>query len=111
MGRYEVGDRLTLTWFTADADGNAQNCDATPTVTVTGPGVHEGSVTTTNPSTGTYTSTYDPTQAGRYVFEFSGLVDTIPEYASQHKVVHDGQLEGQGGPFPFGRQSWESAVT
>jgi hypothetical protein len=110
MGRYEVGDQLSLTWYTFDADGNTQNCDATPTVTVTGPGVHEQAVTTTNPATGTYVSTYTPTEAGRFVFELAGVLDTVPEYGAQHKTVHDGHAEGLGGPFPHGLQSWESTV-
>ncbi len=108
MSRYLMGQEIVLLWYTQDLDGNDQNCDTTPTVTVYGAG--SGTATVTNPSTGVYTSTYLTTDSGRHVFEFAGLLDTDPQLSYQWCVVHDGEAEAGGGPFPHGNQSWESAV-
>ena len=105
-----IGDQVTVLWYTTDVDGNAQNCDSAPTVTVTGPDVTDGNVTTTNPATGTYASVYEPGSAGRYTFELDGVLDTLPEYGAQTVTVHDGLREGQGGPFPAGLQSWDDTL-
>jgi hypothetical protein len=100
-----MGQLVTLTFYTYDAAGNLQNCDAAPTVTC-----DQADVTTTNSATGTYTVTFEPTTRGRHVVELVGVLDTLPEYGVQYVTVHDGEQEAAGGPFPYGKQSWESAV-
>ena len=109
MSRYLIGQQLTATFYTYDAAGNLQNADTTPTFTVNYPGGVE-TLTPTNPSTGKYVVTHEATVAGRHVFELDGLIDTVPEYGVQYLTVHDGLAEAQGGPFPKGLASWESAV-
>ena len=109
MGRYLIGQELTATFYTYDTDGNLQNADTTPTFTVNHPG-GVATLTPTNPSTGKYVVTHEATVAGRHVFELDGLIDTVPEYGVQYVTVHDGLAEAQGGPFPHGLASWESAV-
>lgn len=105
MGRYLIGQLVTLDFFTYDAAGNLQNCDATPTVTC-----DQATPTTTNPTTGRYTVTFEPTVRGRHVVELVGVLDTLPEYGVQYVTVHDGAAEAAGGPFPSGVQSWVSAI-
>ena len=109
MSRYLIGQLVTVDFFTYDVTGNLQNCDATPTVTVESP---SGTVadTTTNPTTGRYTVTFEPTDAGRHVVELDGVLDTNPEFGVQYVTVYDGAAEAAGGPFPHGKQSWESAI-
>ena len=109
MSRYLIGQSVAVDFFTYDAAGNLQNCDATPTATVTCRGATVTDVTT-NPTTGRYTVTFTGTDSGRHVVELTGLVDTVPEYGVQYVTVHDGEDEAAGGPFPSGKQSWESAV-
>jgi len=109
VSRYEIGDTITATFYTYDADGNLQNADTTPTFTLNTPSA-ASTLTPTNPSTGKYVVTYEPTVAGRHIVELDGLIDTIAEYGVQYVTVHDGLKEAQGGPFPYGLQSWESAV-
>lgn len=110
MSRYLIGQQLSVSFFTYDAAGNLQNADATPTLTVNYPGGVE-TLTPTNPTTGRYTVTHEATVKGRHVFELEGLIDAIPEYGVQYVTVHDGQAEAEGGPFPYGKASWESAVS
>ena len=110
MSRYLIGQELTATFYTYDADGNLQNADSTPTFTVNYPGGVE-TLTPTNPTTGKYVVTHEATVAGRHVFEIEGLLDTNPEYGVQYVTVHDGLLEAQGTTFPDGLSSWESAVS
>lgn len=110
MSRYLIGQTVTQTFYTTDADGNAQNADTTPTFTLTAPD-GTSTLTPTNPSTGVYVVTYEPTVAGRHVVELDGLIDTVAEYGVQSVTVHDGLAEAQGGPFPDGLSSWESAVS
>ncbi len=105
MSRYLIGQLVTVDFFTYDAAGNLQNCDAPPTVTCA-----DATVTTTNPSAGRYTVTFEPTVRGRHVIELAGVLDTLPEYGVQYVTVHDGAAEAAGGPFPNGNQSWESAI-
>lgn len=105
MSRYLIGQLVTLDFFTYDSEGNLQNCDSTPTVTCA-----QADTTTTNPTTGRYTVTFEPTARGRHVVELTGVLDTLPEYGVQYVTVHDGEAEAGGGPFPYGVSSWESAV-
>lgn len=107
MSRYLIGQVVTVDFYTYDSAGNLQNCDATPTVLVNAGAV---SNTTTNPTTGRYTVTFEPVDNGRHVVELTGVLDTLPEYGVQYVTVHDGYAEASGGPFPDGLQSWESAV-
>ena len=109
MSRYLIGQLVTVEFYTVDADGNLQDCDTTPTVTVTVGGASV-TPTVTNPTTGRYTVTFEPDTAGRHVIALDGVLDTLPEYGVQHVTVHDGEAEAAGGPFPFGKQSWESVV-
>jgi len=109
MSRYLIGQEVTQTFYTYDADGNLQDADTTPTFTVNWPG-GVATLTPTNPSTGKYVVTHEATGKGRHVFELEGLIDTNPEYGVQYVTVHDGQAEAEGGPFPYGKSSWESAV-
>lgn len=110
MSRYLIGQSVAVDFFTYDAAGNLQNCDATPTVTVEVAGSTVAD-TTTNPTPGRYTVTFEPDTPGRHVVELTGVLDTNPEYGVQYVTVHDGAAEAAGGPFPFGKQSWESAVS
>ncbi len=105
MSRYLIGQQVELVFYTYDADGNLQNCDSTPTVTC-----DLADVTTVNTSTGIYTVTLEATVRGRHVVELTGVLDTLPEYGVQYVTVYDGEAEAGGGPFPYGKQSWESAV-
>jgi len=105
MGRYLIGQQVAVEFFTYDAAGNLQNCDTTPTVTC-----DQADPTTVNSATGTYTVTFTPTVRGRHVVELTGVLATLPEYGVQYVTVHDGEAEAAGGPFPYGKQSWESAV-
>jgi hypothetical protein len=109
VSRYLIGQSVTLDFYTVDVTGNLQNCDATPTVTVDSP-TAVVSATTTNPTTGRYTVTFEPTHAGRHVVELDGVLDTNPEYGVQYVTVYDGAAEAAGGPFPHGKQSWESVI-
>lgn len=106
-----IGQPLTVEWFCYDADNVLTDCDDTPTVTVTGPGINREEVSTTNPQTGRYTSTYHPTDDGRFTFEFSGAIDAVADYQAQSRTVHDAVEEGQQRGFPYGLASWESAVS
>jgi len=109
MGRYLIGQEVTATFYTYDANGDLSNADTTPTFTLNAPdGV--STLTPTNPSTGKYVVTFEPTVAGRHVVELDGLIDTVAEYGVQYVTVHDGLKEARGGPFPAGLQSWETAV-
>ena len=105
-----IGQQIDLLWFTTDADGNAQNLDATPEVEVEGPA---GTVTssTTNESTGQYRTSFTPSAAGRHVAQLTGLMDTVPEVAVQWRVIHDPLAEGLGESYPDGVSSWASAVS
>jgi len=107
MSRYLIGQLVTVDFFTYDAAGNLQDCDAPPTVRVNAGAVAN---TTTNPTDGRYTVTFQPVDNGRHVVELTGVLDTLPEYGVQYVTVHDGEAEAAGGPFPHGKQSWESAV-
>lgn len=107
MSRHLIGQLVTVDFYTYDASGNLQNCDATPTVLVNAGAVAD---TTTNPTTGRYTVTFQPVDRGRHVVELTGVLDTLPEYAVQYVTVHDGAAEAAGGPFPSGVQSWVSAI-
>ena len=109
MSRYLIGQSVSVEFFTYDSAGNLQNCDTTPTTTVAA-GVSTVTDTTTNPTTGRYTVTFEPTVAGRHVIELEGTLDSLPEYGVQYVTVHDGAAEAAGGPFPSGKSSWESAV-
>lgn len=102
-----IGQQIDLLWFTTDADGNLQDTDATPVVTVTGA---TGQVTT-NEGTGTYRTKVTPTTDGRLTAKFVGLVDAVPYVAVQYRTIHDGEAEAAGGPFPYGLASWESRVS
>ncbi len=95
---------------TTDADGNAQDTDATPDVTVTVGGVTVANVTA-NEGVGVYSTTFTPTGRGRHVVTLDGVLDTFDEFAAQFVTVHDGAAEAAGGPFPDGKQSWVSAVS
>lgn len=106
-----IGEALTVDFYTTNAAGAAANCDATPTVKVTGPGVTNATVTPTNPATGQYRIVYTPTLAGVYSFKFTGLMSTVAVAEVVNRTVHDGVLEGQGESFPDGIASWESAVS
>lgn len=109
MGRYLIGQELTATFYTYDTDGNLQNADTTPTITVNHPAGVD-TLTPTNPSTGKYVVTHEATVAGRHVFELECLIDTAPDYGVQYVTVHDGLAEAQASAFPDGISSWESAV-
>lgn len=109
MSRYLIGQEVVLTFYTYDLDGNLQNADTTPTLTVTVNGATVAS-DLANTATGIYTATFAPTEAGRHVAELEGLIDTNPDYGVQYVVVHDGLAEAQAESFPDGIASWESAV-
>lgn len=105
-----IGTQITLLWYTTDADGDPQDTDETPTVTVTVNG-SEVSSSTANEATGTYRTTFTPTARGRHVAEFGAEIDGVPEVGVQWRTVHDGLAEAQGVSFPEGIASWESAVS
>lgn len=104
-----IGQELTLLWYTTDSDGNAQDADATPEVTVTCNGATVAS-STTDEGVGEYRTVFTPTQAGRHVGHFSCEVDGAADVSMQVRVVHDPEAEGASQSFPDGISSWESAV-
>lgn len=70
MASYDLGDKVYLTWLTVDSAGTAVN-PGTVTATITLPDGTTSSLTTATSVTGTYTTTYVPTQAGRHVYAWS----------------------------------------
>jgi hypothetical protein len=66
MASYDLGDKVYLTWLTVDSSGNAVN-PGTVTASVTLPDGTNTSLTTATAVTGTYTTSYVPTLAGRHV--------------------------------------------
>ena len=66
MASYDLGDKVYLTWLTVDSSGNAVN-PGTVTASVTLPDGTNTSLTTATSTTGTYTTNYLPTLAGRHV--------------------------------------------
>ena len=67
MATYDLGDKVYLSWSTVDSSGAAVN-PGTVTASVTLPDASSVSLTTATSVTGTYTTTYSPTQAGRHIF-------------------------------------------
>lgn len=63
MATYDVGDEVAFTLTTVDADGAAA-ASSTVVLTITLPDDTTTTPSVSNPSTGTYTATYTPTQAG-----------------------------------------------
>ena len=69
MASYDLGDKVYLTWNTVDSAGSAVN-PGTVTASVTLPDGTTSSLTTATSVTGTYTTNYVPTQAGRHVYSW-----------------------------------------
>jgi hypothetical protein len=67
MASYDLGDKVYLSWSTVDSSGAAVN-PGTVTATVTLPDASTVSLTTATAVTGTYTTSYTPTQVGRHVY-------------------------------------------
>jgi hypothetical protein len=70
MATYDLGDKIYLSWSTVDSSGAAVN-PGTVTASVTLPDASSVSLTTATSVTGTYTTTYLPTQVGRHIFAWS----------------------------------------
>lgn len=87
MASYDLGDKVYLTWLTVDSSGAAAN-PGTVTASVTLPDGSNVSLTTATSVTGTYTTTYLPTLAGRHVYAWSAT-GTWPQAYSDVFEVRD----------------------
>lgn len=67
MATYDLGDKVYLSWSTVDSSGAAVN-PGTVTASVTLPDASTVSLTTATAVTGTYTTSYMPTQTGRHIY-------------------------------------------
>ena len=67
MATYDLGDKVYLSWSTVDSSGAAVN-PGTVTASVTLPDASTVSLTTATAVTGTYTTSYFPTQTGRHIY-------------------------------------------
>lgn len=85
MASYDLGDKVYLTWNTVDSAGAAVN-PGTVTATITLPDGTTSSLTTATAVTGTYTTTYVPTQAGRHVYAWSATGTWPQAYADVFEV-------------------------
>ena len=70
MATYDLGDVVYLSWNTVNSSGAAQN-PGTVTLSVSLPDATTVSITTSTAVTGTYTGSYQPTQAGRHVYAWA----------------------------------------
>ena len=87
MASYDLGDKVYLTWLTVDSSGAAAN-PGTVTASVTLPDGSNVSLTTATTITGTYTTTYLPTLAGRHVYSWNAT-GTWPQAYSDVFEVRD----------------------
>lgn len=85
MASYDLGDKVYLTWLTVDSAGTAVN-PGTVTATITLPDGTTSSLTTATAVTGTYTTTYVPTMAGRHVYAWSATGTWPQAYADVFEV-------------------------
>lgn len=85
MASYDLGDKVYLTWNTVDSAGAAVN-PGTVTATITLPDGTTSSLTTATAVTGTYTTTYVPTMAGRHVYAWSATGTWPQAYADVFEV-------------------------
>jgi len=109
MARHLTDADIAVSMFTTDADGNLQNADSAPVLTITGPGATSTPILT-NASTGEYTASFTPDQAGIWVGEFAATVDAIDYVTVTRWTVHDGEAEANRTAFPQGLSSWVPAV-
>jgi hypothetical protein len=70
MASYDLGDKVYLTWLTVDSSGAAVN-PGVVTASITLPDGSTTSLTTATSITGTYTTNYLPTLAGRHVIAWN----------------------------------------
>jgi len=87
QGSYDLGDKVYFTWLTVDSSGAAAN-PGTVTASVTLPDGTSASLTTATSITGTYTTTYLPTQVGRHIVAWSAT-GTWPQAYSDIFEVRD----------------------
>jgi hypothetical protein len=85
MASYDLGDKVYLTWNTVNSSGAAVN-PGTVTATVTLPDGTTSSLTTATAVTGTYTTSYQPTIAGRHVYAWSATGSWPQAYADVFEV-------------------------
>lgn len=84
---FDLADVVTQSWTTTDSSGNPANVGAV-VVTL---GLPDGTTTVTpsvtNPSTGVYTYTYSPTQAGRHTVRWVGTGVNAQAFSDVFDVV------------------------
>ena len=85
MASYDLGDKVYLTWNTVNSSGAAVN-PGTVTATVTLPDGTTSSLTTATAVTGTYTTSYQPTIAGRHVYAWGATGSWPQAYADVFEV-------------------------
>lgn len=85
MASYDLGDKVYLTWNTVNSSGTAVN-PGTVTASITLPDGTTSSLTTATAVTGTYTTSYQPTLAGRHVYAWSATGTWPQAYADVFEV-------------------------
>ena len=85
LGTYDLGDVVYLTWNTVNSSGTAVN-PGTVTLNITQPDGTTNAVTTSTSVTGTYTASFQPTQAGRHVAAWTATGTWPQAYADVFDV-------------------------
>lgn len=112
MSIYELGATITVTCYvTSPGTGALTAPDSAPSLLLSSPSGNDREVSLSNPSTGEYVGTFLPDTLGRWVGEFTAVVDGKTVIAGRAWTVRDTTAEEAGLSFPDGRQSWGSAVT
>lgn len=86
-GSYDLGDVVYMSWNTYNSSGVLAN-PGTVTLNITLPDGTTSAVTTSTSVTGTYTASYQPTQAGRHVIAWTAT-GTWPQAFSDVFEVRD----------------------
>lgn len=85
MATYDIGDKVYLSWSTYDSSGNLAN-PGTVTASITLPDGTSTSVSTATASTGAYTASYSPSQAGRHIVSWTATGTWPQAYADIFEV-------------------------